>query len=76
MDRQIDRLEAELTIEKPEFIAPDPPGREIYMRRYFDNELGQEMLLRIVIESTEIELVIITLYKTSQIDRYLKGFLS
>ena len=76
MDRQIDRLEAELTIEKPELIAPDPPGREIYMRRYFDNELGQEMLLRIVIESTEIELVIITLYKTLQIDRYLKGFLS
>jgi len=43
------------------------------MRRYFDAILQQEMLLRVVVEDTENELVVITLYKTSQIDRYLRG---
>ena len=43
------------------------------MRRYFDALLQQEMLLRIVVEETEDETVVVTLYKTSQIDRYLKG---
>lgn len=43
------------------------------MRRYTDQMLQQPMLLRIVVEDTADEIVVITLYKTSQIDRYLKG---
>ncbi|NJN84940.1 MAG: hypothetical protein HC802_23395 [Caldilineaceae bacterium] len=43
------------------------------MRRYFDAFLQEEMLLRVVIEETESELAVITLYKTSQISRYLRG---
>jgi hypothetical protein len=76
VDREIDPIEAERTITDPEFVTPDPPDRMIYMRRYFDNELQQAMLLRVVIETGGTELVIVTLYKTSQINRYLKGFLS
>lgn len=75
-DREIDRLAVERTITEPEFVTPDPPDRMIYMRRYFDQPLQQVMLLRVVIEDSEPELVIVTLYKTSQMDRYLKGFLS
>ena len=72
-EREIDRIEADKTIVNPTYSVPDPPGREIRMRRYFDADLQQEMLLRIVVEEAENETVVVTLYKTSQIDRYLRG---
>jgi hypothetical protein len=43
------------------------------MRRYFDQVLQQEMLLRLVLEETMAETVVITVYKTSQMKKYLKG---
>ena len=43
------------------------------MRRYFDQVLQQQMLLRVVVEDTADETVVITVYKTSQINRYLRG---
>ncbi len=43
------------------------------MRRCFDQALGQPMLLRIVVEDAADETVVITVYKTSQINRYLRG---
>ena len=42
------------------------------MRRYFDVHLGREMLLRVVVEETPEERAVITLYKTSQVAKYLK----
>jgi hypothetical protein len=47
--------------------------RLVLMRRYFDQILQQEMLLRMVVEETATERVVITVYKTSQIAKYLKG---
>jgi hypothetical protein len=70
--REIERSDAEATLENPELVAPDPPGREIFMRRYFDRVLQQEMLLRVVVEESETERVVVTAYKTSQIRRYWK----
>jgi hypothetical protein len=72
-DREIDRAEADKTLNDPEFEVPTQPPRRVLMRRYFDQILQQEMLLRIVVEETATESVIITLYKTSQINKYLKG---
>jgi hypothetical protein len=46
------------------------------MRRYFDVRLGREMLLRVVVEETPDERVVITGYKTSQIAKYLKRTVS
>jgi len=43
------------------------------MRRYFDQTLQQQMLLRVVAEDAADETVVITVYKTSQINRYLTG---
>ena len=43
------------------------------MRRYFDGVLHQEMLIRIVVEDGSDDTVVVTIYKTSQIDKYLKG---
>lgn len=73
-DREIDRVQAELAVAQPEVIAPgDPPSRRVLMRRYADAGLQREMLLRIVVEETADEIVVVTLYKTSRVDKYLKG---
>ncbi len=71
-DRGIERSDAERAIEEPMWVVPDPPGREIRMRRYFDSSLQREMLLRVVVEETASEVIVITLYKTSQLRRYLR----
>jgi hypothetical protein len=75
IDRGIDRAEAEQTIAAPELSAIDAPWRAVLMRRYFDGRLGRQMLLRVVVEETPDERVVVTVYKTSQIAKYLKGTL-
>ena len=41
------------------------------MRPYSDRVTGETMLLRAVIEETEKEIAVITLYKTSKLKKYL-----
>ncbi len=72
-DREIDRQAAEKTLMEPEFKVSGQLPRLVLMRRYFDQVLQQEMLLRMVVEDTAIERVVITVYKTSQVAKYLKG---
>lgn len=72
-DREIDRDEADKTLAEPEVVAPSQPPRLVFMRRYFDQALQQEMLLRVVVEEMATETVVITVYKTSQFHKYLKG---
>ena len=72
IERKIDRKEAEKTLADPEVMAPNQPERSLFMRRYFDNVLEQEMLLIIVVEDTEVERLVVTVLKTSQINKYLK----
>ena len=43
------------------------------MRRYFAGLLHQDMLIRIVVEDGADDTAVVTIYKTSQIDKYLKG---
>jgi hypothetical protein len=71
-DRKLDRAEVEQTIAAPELSVIDSPRRVVLMRRYFDAGLGRQMLLRVVVEETPRERVVVTAYKTSQIARYLK----
>jgi len=71
--REIPREELERAIEAPELIRPAGLGRQAYMRRYHDPILDADMLLRAIVEETESELVVVTVYRTSQIARYLKG---
>ena len=73
LDREIERTEVDKTLAQPEFIAPGQFPRHIHMRRYFDSLLQQEMLLRVIIEETIAEIVVVSVYKTSQIERYLRG---
>jgi Domain of unknown function (DUF4258) len=62
VDRNIDRAEVEQTIVAPELSVIDPMLRLVLMRRYFDVGLGREMLLRVVVEETPDERVVITVY--------------
>jgi hypothetical protein len=72
-DREIDREEVEQTVRQPEFTVSDPPDRQILMRRYQDQLLNKEMLLRVAVSESKASIMVITVYKTSQIDRYLRG---
>ena len=68
--RDLKEKEVEQTIARPDFIVPGQwPGR-IFMRRYFDEILRAEMLLRVVVEETDAELRVVTLYKTSKFAKY------
>ncbi len=71
-DHDIDRGEVEKTLAEPEAIEPGHEGEQVYMRRYHDTVLDQQMLLRVIIEESDSEIVVVTVYKTSQIGRYLK----
>ena len=57
----------------PEFVVPGAPPRQIFMRRYMDIRFGQEMLVRAVVEERADEVLVITVYITSQIGKYMKG---
>ena len=72
-DREIDRTEADKTLAEPELIASGQPPRQVFMRRYFDRLVEREMLLRIVVEETASERIVVTVYKTAQISKYLGG---
>ena len=72
VDCDIDQAEMEQTLTAPDLSVIDPPRRAVMMRRYFDVRLGRQMLLRVVVEETPDERVVITAYKTSQIAKYLK----
>jgi len=72
-DREIPRSEANKALAAPELVVPAASARRIFMRRYLDPRLGQEMLIRAVVEETEDEALVITVYSTSKIGKYMKG---
>ena len=75
VEREIERGEADRTVREPEFIISGPPSRQVYMRRYWDSVLEQLMLMRVIVEETGTELVVVSVYKTSQLGKYLKGLI-
>ena len=71
-EREIDPNEVYLTIENPELRQPGHKDRIVLMRIFFDTLLKQKMLLRVVIEETVDEIRVITVYKTSKIEKYFR----
>ena len=71
--REVQENEVERTIARPDSIVPGQWPRRIFMRRYFDEILRAEMLLRVVVEETDVELTVVTLYKTSKFAKYEGG---
>jgi len=68
--REVKANEVERTIARPNSIVTGQWPRRIFMRRYFDEIVGAEMLLRVVVEETDVELTVVTLYKTSKFAKY------
>jgi hypothetical protein len=68
--RELELAEAEQTLMNPDEVLLAVPPRKVYQRVYFDKELGQDMLLRLVVEEMEQEQVVVTVYRTSRLDKY------
>jgi uncharacterized DUF497 family protein len=68
--RGISRDDAEKTINEPDAIMPASPSRSFRQRRYLDKTLSAIMLMRVLVEETTSENVVITLYKTSKFGKY------
>lgn len=71
-DREIPRTEADVTLDKPELVSPASSSRQFFMRRYFDDRLQRKMLVRALVEESVHERVVITVYITSKIGKYMK----
>ena len=69
--REIAREDAEATIRNPARRESARSPREIVTRSYFDKVTGETMLLRAVIEESQSEIAVVTLYKTSKLKKYL-----
>ena len=69
--REISREDAEAAIRNPARREAASGPREVVSRSYYDKVTGETMLLRAVIEETEREIAVVTLYKTSKLKKYL-----
>jgi len=69
--RKIDTKLVLGVIEKPEQVLPDEDSniREIY-QSVISNDKNKLKLLRVVIEETNVELLVISVYLTSKINKY------
>ncbi len=71
--REISHDDVVETINHPDKIEPSWENRSIYMRIIFDKDLEQKMLIRVAVEEKPDEILVISVYKTSKIAKYLKG---
>ena len=69
--REIAREDAIAAIRNPARRESARPPREIVTRHYFDTVTEETMLLRAIIEESEIEIAVVTRYKTSKLKKYL-----
>jgi hypothetical protein len=72
-DRDIDRDEAERTLANPDRRIASVGQRAVLVRRYDDRIVGRPMVLCVVVEDAAQEVVVITAYKSSKLDKYLAG---
>ncbi len=72
-ERAIDRGEADEALENPTRTITGHGRRTLFLRRYHDLMLDQQMVLCLVTEPRDDELLVITVFKTSKIEKYLGG---
>jgi len=58
------------TVEEPGQQIPSKKGRMIFHQRYYDRIENKEMLLRVIGKEEAGKFVVITVYKTSKIEKY------
>jgi hypothetical protein len=68
--RQIDKEIVNDVFENPHQKFSSKKGRVVIQRKYLNQHQGREMLLRIIGKEKEDVFYIITIYKTSKIEKY------
>ena len=57
-------------IEHPQQKVPSKKNRFVLQGKYHDKITEKEMLLRVIVESTGSTLKVVSVYRTSKIDKY------
>jgi len=70
--REIDPQEAQQALLHLDWTRLTRLSRTLRPRRYHDRTLNQDMLLCVVTEETIEETVVVTVFKTSQLERCLR----
>jgi hypothetical protein len=60
-------------IERPQETVLAKKNRLVLQSKYYDKIAGKEMLLRVIVESEESTVKVISVYRTSKIDKYWIG---
>jgi hypothetical protein len=68
--RQIDRKEVEHTIKHPGQTIAGKKNRTIVQGMYHDRKYNKQMLIRIIGEELDDMFHVITVYRTSKIEKY------
>ncbi len=68
--RQIPLSLVQRVVQEPQQIVPSRKGRLIYQSRFFDEQENKEMLLRVVLDIEGDDFWVLTVYRTSRIERY------
>ena len=58
------------TLENPQQKTVGFNNRDIYQSRYFDVVEGKQMLIRIITENRDDNVIVISIYKTSKLEKY------
>lgn len=69
--REIDKSDVELAVSEPDKIVEARLGRKVYQKIVQDKILMKPMLYRVVVEEVENTYSVITVYKTSNIKKYM-----
>jgi len=68
--RQIDLELILSTAKNPQQEIPGKKNRVIRQSKYYDKINGREMLLRVIVEQAKDALKIISVYRTTKIEKY------
>jgi hypothetical protein len=60
-------------IEHPQQRVRSKKDRLVLQSRYFEKNINKEMLLRVIVEVAGDKLTVISVYKTTKIDKYWIG---
>ena len=68
--RQISETMVLEAVERPQQTIRVGAGRQVSQNRYFDAFEMKEMLLRVFVEPSEDDLIVLSVYRTSRIRKY------
>jgi len=68
--RQLSEEVVTSVAQNPEQVVELRKGRKVCQSKYYDSVEGREMLLRVICEERHNLLFVVTVYRTSKIDKY------